>query len=131
MTAKSDCESDSFLDPEDLDLIEATMLPSRERHHLRILAHCLACFREMGSSSCIGPLPRMDERWEWCLKQPKLVVEKNFIPTLLVQFNTAGIELEKLAADLGITPLELTTKDLINASITISKLYPHPIDPQK
>ena len=131
MTVKNDFKSDSPLSKEDLELIEATMLPSHERHYLRILAHCLACFKEMRGSSSEGPLPNMDERLQWCMEEPKLMQEKTFIPILLNQFNSAGIELETLSSKLGITPLELTTKDLINASITLRKLDPYPIVHQK
>ena len=121
----------SPLSRSDLELIEATLLSSQERHFLRVLAHCLACFKSMGSNTSLGPLPKENIRLQWCLNQPKLANEKSFIPILLDQFNSAGRQLEKLASVLGITPLELTTQDLINSSITVTKLDPDPISNQK
>ena len=106
----------SSLTKEDIEQIEATLLPALERHHIRLLAHCLASFKSMANDSKKGPLPNKDSRLKWCLKQPELSNQKSFIPILLEQMEVAGLELEQLASERLITPLELNIEDLIKAS---------------
>ena len=100
----------------ELQQIEETLLPSIERHRLRLLAHCLACFKEMTNPSSSGSLPNEQKQLEWCLKQPTLANDQAFIPVLLKQLKVAGDQLEEIATSLGMTPLELTLTDLINLS---------------
>ena len=111
----------SPLSVEDLACIDATSLTSIERHHLRLLAHCLACFKSMANGVSIGPLPNELIRREWFLKQPSLFEEKEFISVLLKQFAIAAGNLERLATDCGVSPLELTLEHLISEGLEISK----------
>ena len=97
----------------EIQSIEATKLSILEKHHLRCLAHCLACFKNMAQGSNEGSLPNEENRLKWCLAQPMLVKDHSFIPVLLDQFSGAANQLESLANELGITPLELTLRDLI------------------
>jgi hypothetical protein len=39
------------IEAETIARIDATLLPQLDRHHLRLLAHCLASFREMSPDS--------------------------------------------------------------------------------
>ncbi len=107
------------LSREDIELIEATMLPVFDKHYLRLLAHCLACFRVMANGSKSGPLPTHQIRFNWCTRQPALVDEQSFIPVLLKQLDVAGQYLEALASAAGISPLELELQDLIKASVNL------------
>ena len=50
----------------ELAKIEATSLSNIERHHLRLLAHCLASFKEMANGSSMGPLPSEAFRKKIC-----------------------------------------------------------------
>ena len=105
---------ESPLSVNDIEQIETTNLPSLDRHYLRLLAHCLACFKEMSNGSFSGPLPTEQDQLEWYLQQPSLVNERAFVLVLLEQFSAAGRQLEKLASDRKTSPLELTVDDLIN-----------------
>ena len=73
----------SPLSIEDLQKIEATQLPLLDRHHLRLLAHSLECFKGIAPNSLAGPLPLEHERMKWCIQQSALVNEKAFISVLL------------------------------------------------
>ena len=64
-----------------------------------------------------GSLPNEDNRLKWCLTQPMLAKDESFISVLLDQFSGAANQLESLANELGITPLELTLRDLIQKSL--------------
>ena len=105
----------SPLSLDDLKKIEDTKLPVLERHHLRLLAHCLFSFKSMSKGLNSGTFPADKTRIEWCLQQPSVANDKTFLPVLLDQFSAAGKQLENLALSLGITPLELTLNDLIAA----------------
>ncbi len=105
----------------DADQIEATLLPNLDRHHLRLLAHCLRSFQVMAEPRSSGPLPDQSSIEEWLLRQPQLVDEPQFRDLLLKQFLAAAKQLEGLARDQGLSPLELSLGGLIEASITSSK----------
>ena len=105
--------NDSPLRLEEIQKIDATGLSSIERHHLRLLAHCLCCFKSIANGSSLGPLPQEEDRLKWLLAQPALANEEAFASLLLEQFVVAGCQLERLADECKITPLELTLEDLI------------------
>ena len=107
--------SESPLSLEDLQKIEDTNFSPLERHYLRLLAHCLACFQSMAQETSLGPLPSDQNRLDWCLQQPSLARDKNFIHILLEQLSAAASQLEEIACKLGVTPLELTLTDLLDA----------------
>ena len=99
---------------DDLQKIETTNFSSLDRHHLRLLAHCLFCFKEMkDQNQYSGELPQEVDWRKWCLEQPGLSKDNVFISVLLEQFSSAANQLEKNSLFLGITPLELTIDDLI------------------
>ena len=64
--------SDSPLSIDEIKRIESINLSNIDRHHLRLLAHCLACFKEMANGVSIGSLPREQDRLNWLLAQPSL-----------------------------------------------------------
>ena len=110
-------QSSSPLSISEIQMIEDTKLSILERHHLRWLAHCLACFKDMAQGLNEGSLPNEENRLKWCLTQPMLAKDESFISVLLDQFSGAANQLESLANELGITPLELTLRDLIQKSL--------------
>ena len=112
----------SPLSLEEISRIEATNLSSLDRYHLRLLAHCLQCFKSMAGSDS-GPLPDEQARLKWCIEQPTLVHERPFISVLLEQFAVAGNQLERLATDCETSPLALTLDDLIKSSISSKEDY--------
>lgn len=111
-------DQNSPLSHDEIATIEATLLPTLERHHLRLLAHCLASFKEMGSvSGEAGHLPSKTQQSAWISSQPLIGNDQDFSTVLLEQFEAAGQQLERLADQLQTKPLQLTLDDLINACI--------------
>ncbi len=106
----------SPLSKADIELIESTNLSSIDKHHLRILAHCLECFKVMGNEST-SFLPKEKQRLDWFVSQPALENQTAFISVLYEQFAVAADQLESMAADLNIGPLELTLQHLIDAKL--------------
>ena len=109
--------ADSPLTLDEIQKIDATGLPSIDRHYLRLLAHCLACFKEMASGSSTGEFPIEKDRLKWLLEQPALTNERAFVFVLLEQFAGAAYQLERLAEEYKKSPLELTLDELINWSL--------------
>tara|TARA_B100000700_G_C14875184_1_gene775302 strand:+ start:507 stop:866 length:360 start_codon:yes stop_codon:yes gene_type:complete len=105
------------LSREDINLIGSTTLSVSEKHHLRMLLHCLQCFKSMNKKNEEGMIPAKEAWLEWCLKDPKMYKDDEFVQVLFEQFSGAAIQLERLANDLKIPPLDLTLKDLINAYV--------------
>ena len=104
-----------------IDAIEATLLPTLDRHHLRLQAHCLATFQQMAHPVRQGPLPDRPHWQSWGEQQPQLVNDPEFMELLMTQFTVIASQLEDLASSLGMSPLELSLSDLIGHSEIVSR----------
>jgi hypothetical protein len=105
------------IDSETIARIDATLLPQLDRHHLRLLAHCLASFRSMDPEAT-GALPCAAARRRWCEQQPIVADDPQFLIVLLNQLNNAAHQLERVADNCGKAPLQLNLDDLIRAAET-------------
>ena len=105
----------SPLSNEDINLISVTNLSVREKHHLRMLAHCLQCFKSMSKDNQLGLIPVKEEWLEWCLQNPIMLKDDEFVQIMFEQFSGAAIQLERLSNDLKKAPLDLTLRNLIEA----------------
>ena len=103
------------IDPEAIAQIDATLLPKLDRHHVRLLAHCLDSFQTMSGGS-EGLLPDAASRRHWCEQQPVVAEDPAFLRSLMQQLNGAAEQLQDLADSLGKPPLELQLDDLITAA---------------
>ena len=110
-----DNAEDSPLSTEDINLIAMTNLSIREKHHLRMLAHCLQCFKTMSKNNQEGLIPLKEEWLEWCLRNPVMMKDDEFVQVMLEQFSGAAIQLERLSNDLKVAPLDLTLRNLLAA----------------
>ena len=93
--------------------IDATLLPQLDRHHLRLLSHCLACFQSMQPAPDDGGLPGESARRRWCLAQPLIAADPAFLMQMLEQLDVAALQLEAIAAEQGVTPITLGLEQLI------------------
>ena len=107
--------NNSPLSKEDINLIALTNLSVSEKHHLRMLAHCLECFKSMSKKNSDGLIPLKEEWLEWCLKNPIMLKDDEFVQVMFEQFSGAAIQLERLSNDLKVAPLDLTLNNLIDA----------------
>ena len=108
-------ESDlgNFLTVQDIEHIDSTDLSALERHHVRLLAHCLETFKQIENGASTGSIPNKKRQMTWLLQQKKLSQDKQFLSVLLEQLEVARVQLEKIASSLNTLPLELTIDDLI------------------
>jgi hypothetical protein len=98
----------------DLQQLEATLLPALERHHLRLLAHALRTLQEVQRSTGEPHMPHQAAIEHWLLAQPGLDVDADFGRQLAWQLGSAGRQLEDLAQQRGVKPLELELDALID-----------------
>ncbi len=105
----------SPLNKDDINLIGSSTLSMSEKHHLRMLLHCLACFKSMSRGNKEGLIPGKEVWLEWCLKNPIMFKDDEFVQVLFEQFSGAAIQLERLSNALKVAPLDLTLRDLIDA----------------
>ena len=105
----------SPLSRDDVNLIASTNLSLHEKHHLRMLLHCLECFKSMSKEKEEGLIPGKDAWLEWCLQNPIILKDDEFVHVLFEQFSGAAIQLERLSNALNVAPLDLTLRDLIDA----------------
>ena len=105
----------SPLRKEDINQIGSTNLSVSEKHHIRMLLHCLECFKSMCSGNEEGLIPSKEVWLEWCLQNPIMFKDDEFVQVLFEQFSGAALQLEKLATILKVAPLNLTLQDLIDA----------------
>ena len=103
------------IDSETIQRIDASLLPQLERHHLRLLAHCLDSFRTMAEEGS-GTIPDHERRRLWCEQQPVIAEDPCFLSTLLEQLAVAAEQLERLAKQANKQPLDLSIDDLIVAA---------------
>ena len=111
----NDNSQNSPLSKEDINLIGLTNLSASEKHHLRMLAHCLECFKSMSNDQSTGLIPLKEEWLEWCLQNPIMLKDDEFVQIMFEQFSGASIQLERLSIDLKVAPLDLTLRNLIDA----------------
>jgi hypothetical protein len=84
------------LSPEELAELEASLLPTLERHHLRLLAHSLRSLQAAAGRRS-GGLPTRSELLAWALGQAELQADPGFCQTFLDQLQRAGSQLETIA----------------------------------
>ena len=96
-------------------LLETTLLPHLERHHLRLLAHGLRSFQAMAHRSH-GDIPPARELETWLVSQPGLADDPGFRDSFRQQLIGLGQQLEQIAAELHCTPLSLSLDQLIGWS---------------
>ena len=109
--------ANSPLSKDDINLIGSTNLSVSEKHHLRMLLHCLECFKSMSPENKERLIPAKEVWLEWCLKNPRMLKDDEFVQVLFEQFSGAAIQLERLSNALKVAPLDLTLRDLIDGYI--------------
>lgn len=123
-------DASSPLSRAEAELLDSTLLPHLERHHLRLLAHGLRSFQAMGSRS-EGSLPTPQELDRWLEQQPGLADDPGFREAFRQQLIGLGQQLEQIAAQAGSTPLTLSLEQLIHwaraqANSRLEQQQPHP-----
>ena len=97
----------------EVNQLDGTLLPALERHHLRLLAHSLRTLQQIQQHSADLQIPTTAAIEQWLLQQPSLEQEPLFAQHLAQQLAGAGQQLEQLALEHGLAPLQLGLDQLI------------------
>ena len=103
------------LNPAELAALEAPLLPSRERHQLRLLAHGLRTLQQIADRRA-GPPPQLAAIQAWARQQPSIGDDETFVSAFSIQLQVAGQQLSQLAGDRPGGALALELSELINAA---------------
>lgn len=101
-----------MIEAAELAELEATLLSTLERHHLRLLAHGLRTL-QAAAGGRQGPLPNAETVAAWADSQPPLQSDPAFRATFLNQLTTLSRQLEAIAAEASLSPLALDLPQLI------------------
>ena len=92
--------------------IDQLNLPVIQKHHVRLLAHCLEIFKEIGKDDV--SLFQEDELLkEWCDQRSKKFDDKNFKKLFYEQMSSAAKKLNSFSQSAGKNFKELDLEDLI------------------
>jgi hypothetical protein len=103
---------DSPLSTSELSLLESTLLPALERHHLRLLAHGLRTLQAVAARRDGDP-PDHPQIVDWALGQPAIADDPSFARALAAQLCRSGEQLRSIAEGCDRTPMALELEDLI------------------
>jgi len=101
-----------MLSPEELAELDGTLLPSLERHHLRILAHALRTLQAIAKRQA-GDLPASVEIEVWAQHQAVIAEDPAFAQAFVDQLVGAGSQLLPIAEQAGVDPLALELDHLV------------------
>jgi hypothetical protein len=104
-----------MLEPAELNVLEATLLPSLERHHLRLMAHGLRTLQAIAGERR-GPPPPRAAIAAWAARQPLMTEDPGFAAAFIDQLDQLAGQLVAIAAGHHRDPLALELEDLISWS---------------
>ena len=101
----------SLLSDEMIKNIDQLNLPIIKKHHVRLLAHCLEIFKEIGEDD--KSLFEEDELLkEWCEKQSEKFNDQNFNTLFYEQMSSAAKKLNYFSKSIEKNYRELDLEDL-------------------
>lgn len=101
--------------PEEMELLESSLLPALERHHLRLLAHGLRTLQGIAASSTDPQrLPDRAQMEAWAAAQSSLAEDPAFQKVFLEQLARLLIPLEEIASQAGQPLLNLELPQLVS-----------------
>ncbi len=108
-------QTNSFSSPlseENIKNIDQLNLPILQKQHVRLLAHCLEIFKEIGKDD-ISLLEKDELLKKWCDKQSQKFNDKNFNQLFYEQMSSAAKKLNSFSLSIEKKLKELDLEDLI------------------
>ena len=109
-------QTNSFPSPINDEIVQAIdqlNLPIIQKHHIRLLAHCLEIFKEIGKDDMSSFEEEILLR-EWCKKQSQKFNDNNFNELFYEQMSSAAKKLNNFCLKQGKDFKELELNDLIS-----------------
>ncbi len=102
-----------MLSPEELTILESSLLPALERHHLRLLAHGLRTLQQIAGRRDGDP-PDAAAIRAWAMEQPPVADDPSFAAAFCEQLGNTGRQIEAIARTAGRPPLALELEELVS-----------------
>jgi len=93
--------------------IDQLDLPIIQKHHIRLLAHCLAIFQDFSNKN-VSSIDEEDLLRDWCKKQSQRFDDKKFTDLLYKQMYSTMQKLKNFSISIGKNTNELEIEDLVN-----------------
>ena len=106
---------DPFLNPYNIQTIKEIDnldLPIMQKHHVRILAHCLQILKIIDADDCSELFDKNSLR-EWCDNQSRIFEDKKFSDLFYAQLNSAAKKLSTFSQRIGKDIEDLEIDDLV------------------
>ena len=103
----------NLLNIETIQEIDNLDLPVMQKHHLRILAHCLQIFKIISVENSFEYQNKNPLR-EWCDNQSKKFDDKKFSDLFYEQLESASKKLSTFSKKIGKSIEDLEIDDLVN-----------------
>jgi hypothetical protein len=101
-----------MLSPEELTILESSLLPALERHHLRLLAHGLRTLQQIAGRRDGAP-PDAAAIRAWAMEQPQVADDPPFAAAFCAQLESTARQVEAIAGTAGMPPLALDLEELV------------------
>ncbi len=103
----------SPIEVEIVQRIQELDLPSIQKHHVRLLTHCLAIFKNIALSND-GLFPNDALLKNWCESEAKKINDITFSDLLFDQMTAAARKLEIHSEKISKSKLDFNLDDLVN-----------------
>ena len=103
----------SPIKPELAQKIQELDLPLVQKHHVRLLAHCLEIFKNIAITNN-GIFPNNQLIKDWCNLEAKKINDIAFTELLFGQMNAAALKLELHSKRIDKSILDFNIDDLVN-----------------
>ena len=100
------------LSDETISNIAQLNLPITQKHHIRLLAHCLAIFKEISKNET-PTFNDEDLLRDWCVSQSQKFNDENFNELFYEQMSSAAKKLNSFSQSIDKNFNELNLEDLI------------------
>ena len=92
--------------------IDHLNLPIMQKHHVRILAHCLQILKIINADNNLG-YPKKNSLREWCDNQSRKFDDKKFSDLFYAQLNSTAKKLNTFSQRIGKNIEDLEIDDLV------------------
>jgi hypothetical protein len=101
-----------MLSREELMVLESSLLPALERHHLRLLGHGLRTLQQIAGRRDGDP-PDVEAIRTWAMEQPQVADDRSFTEAFCEQLGNTARQIEAIARAAGRPALALELEDLV------------------
>ena len=103
----------NYLNFQTIQTIDQLNLPTMQKHHVRILAHCLAILNAISVEKNFSSSDKDNLLKEWCYNQSQKFNDQKFSNLLYLQLKSTAKKLNTFSQRIGKDIKELSIEDLV------------------